>query len=108
MKILFDTNTPAGLGRALHQQQVSLAPRLGWERLRNGLLLDAAERAGFDVLLTCDQNYKYQQNMWGRKLAVVILSTNHWPTLKPFAGRIATAVEFARKGAITRVDLTQL
>ena len=70
------------------------AGELGWQSLENGALLDAAEGAGFDVLITCDQNVLQQQNFTGRKLAVVVLSTNHWPTLRPVAAGIATKVDF--------------
>jgi len=64
---------------------VTCANELGWERLRNGALLDSAEQAGFEVLVTCDQNIRYQQNFTDRKLAVVVLSTNRWPKLRPVA-----------------------
>jgi hypothetical protein len=40
---------------------------------RNGDLLTVAEEAGFDVLLTTDKNMRYQQNLAGRKLAIVVL-----------------------------------
>ena len=60
------------------------------------------------MLLTCDQNFAYQQNLHGRKLAVVIVATNSWPKMKPFASRIATAIDFARKGQITHIDLAEL
>jgi hypothetical protein len=56
VKILFDANTPAPLARFLRGHQVLRADELGWQGLENGALLDAAEQAGFDVLLTCDQN----------------------------------------------------
>ena len=48
--------------------------RMNWagRDLRNGALLDAAEQAGFEMLLTCDQNVRYQQNFAGRKLALVV------------------------------------
>jgi hypothetical protein len=54
VKILFDVNTPATLARSLKGHQVTRAGQLGWQRLENGALLDAAEKAGFDVLVTCD------------------------------------------------------
>ena len=76
MRILFDANTPAPLARSLRGHQVTRADELGWQGLENGELLDATEQAGFDILLTCDQNVRYQQNFEGRALAVVILSTN--------------------------------
>jgi len=81
------------------------ADQMGWQGLENGALLDAAEQAGFDLLLTCDQNVQYQQNFTNRKLALVILSSNHWPTLRRVAARIATAVDFVQTGQIVKVDL---
>ena len=108
MKILFDANTPAPLARFLRGHEVVRADELGWQGLENGALLDAAEQAGFDLLLTCDQNVRYQQNLAGRKLAVVILTSNHWPTLRRVAARIATAVDFVQTGQIVRVDVALL
>jgi len=81
---------------------------MGWQALENGALLSAAEGAGFDLLLTCDQNVPYQQNLSGRRLALAILSTNHWPTLRPVAARIATAVEFVQAGQVVRIDVSAL
>jgi hypothetical protein len=70
VKVLFDANTPVPLARALRGHAVTCAQELGWQGLENGALLDAAEQAGFDVLVTCDQNVGYQQNFKNRKLAV--------------------------------------
>ena len=108
MKILFDANTPAPLARFLRGHEVVRADELGWQGLENGALLDAAEQARFDLLLTCDQNVRYQQNFASRKLALVILSSNHWPTLRRIAARIATAVDFVLPGNIVRVDVAML
>lgn len=105
MKILFDANTPAPLARFLKGHEVVRADQLGWQGLENGALLDAAERAGFDVLVSCDQNVPYQQNFTHRRLALLILSSNHWPTLKPLGRRIATAIDFIRAGQIVRLDV---
>lgn len=108
MKILFDANTPAPLARFLGGHSVTRADELGWHGLENGALLDAAERAGFDLVLTCDQNVRYQQNLTDRRLAIVILSTNHWPSLRLVAARIATAVDFVQPGQIVEVDVAAL
>ena len=108
MKILFDASTPAPLARFLRGHEVVRADELGWQGLENGALLDAAEQAGFDLLLTCDQNVRYQQNFASRKLALVILSSNHWPTLRRIAARIATAVDFVQTEQIVRVDVATL
>jgi hypothetical protein len=57
----------------LRGHDITRADELGWQGLENGDLLDAAEQAGFDLLLTCDQNIRYQQNFTGRKLALLVL-----------------------------------
>lgn len=108
MKVLFDANTPAPLARYLRKHRVTRADELGWQGLENGALLDVAEQAGFDVLLTCDQNVRYQQNLTGRRLAVVILSTNHWPSLRPVAARVATSIDFVQLGLVVKVDIATL
>ena len=84
------------------------ADELGWQGLENGALLDTAEQAGFDLLLTCDQNVRYQQNLTTRKVALVVLSSNHWPTLRRVAARIATVVDFVQTGQIVQVDIAKL
>jgi hypothetical protein len=55
-------------------------------------LLKAAEEAGFEVLLTTDTNLPHQQNLKGRKLAIVILSKNRWSLVRPMMQQIAKAV----------------
>jgi hypothetical protein len=104
VRILFDANTPAPLARFLRNHEVVRADELRWQGLENGDLLDAAEHAGFDLLLTCDQNVRYQQNFTGRRISLVILSSNHWPTMQRVAARIATAVDFVQIGQIVQLD----
>ena len=108
MKILFAANTPAPLAGFLRGHEVTRADELGWPGLENGALLDAAEQGGFDLLLTCDQNVRYQQNFTNVKLALVVLSSNHWPTLRPIAARIATAIDFVQTGQIVKVEIATL
>lgn len=108
MKILFDANTPAPLARFLRGHDVVRADELGRQGLENGALLDAAEQGGFDLLLSCDQNIRHQQNFTSRKLALLVLSSNHWPSLRRVVARIATAVDFMQAGQIVRVDITAL
>jgi predicted nuclease of predicted toxin-antitoxin system len=75
-RILFDQNVPVGLRRHL-PYEVSTAYENGWHELRNGELLGAAERAGFEIFLTCDQSIRHQQKLAGRTIGVVVLLTNH-------------------------------
>jgi hypothetical protein len=63
VRILFDANTPVPLARFLQGHEVVRADELGWQGLENGALLDAAEQAGFDLLLTCDQNHPVLESL---------------------------------------------
>ncbi len=105
MLILFDHGTPRGLARSLQGHTVKEARAQGWDTLSNGELLDAAEEAGFDVLLTTDTNLPHQQNLQKHKLAVVILSKNRWSLVRPMMEQIAKAVNAARPGSCTVVDI---
>lgn len=75
MLVLFDQGTPAPLRHALVGHAVETAYERGWSSLNNGELIAAAEAAGFEVLVTTDKNLKYQQNLTGRCIAIVVLHT---------------------------------
>ncbi len=77
----------------------------GWERLVNGALLDAAEAAGFEVLVTADKNIRYQQNLIGRKIAIVVLGNAQWPVLRRYVERAVAAVNAATLGSYTEVEI---
>lgn len=62
-----------------------------------------AERAGFDVLVTTDRNIRYQQNLMGRKLALVVLEHSQWPMVKLVAASIAAVVDTAKPGSFAEV-----
>jgi hypothetical protein len=106
MLVLFDHGTPRGLARALEGHTVKEARAQGWDTLSNGDLLNAAEKAGFDVLLTTDTNLPHQQNLQGRKLAIVILSKNRWSLVRPMMQQIADAVNAAKPGSCTVVEIS--
>lgn len=97
MRILLDQGTPAPLRRSLEGHSVATAHELGWATLTNGELLAAAEGA-FDVFVTTDQNLRHQQNLAGRRLAILVLPTTSWPRLKLHAAGIAAAVAALRPG----------
>ena len=73
MRILFDQGVPRELAASLRTHEVAEARELGWEPISNGASLKVAEGAGFDLLLTTDKNVRYQQNLSGRKIALVVL-----------------------------------
>lgn len=98
MKVLLDVCTPVQVRHALTAHEVRTAQKMGWGELENGALLAAAEAAGFAVFVICDKNLRYQQNLAGRRLAIVELWTNHRPTLEAHFELIREAVESTPPG----------
>jgi hypothetical protein len=105
MRILFDHGTPRGIGRFLSGHPVTQARQRGWDTLSNGDLLAEAERAGFEVFVTADKNIRYQQNLSGRKIAVVVLSTPQWPLVRLHTDKIAAAINAAAPGTYVEVRI---
>jgi hypothetical protein len=103
MFVLFDNGTPRGLARLLSEHVVVEARARGWEELVNGDLIDAAERSGFEVLVTTDKNIRYQQNLAVRRVALVVLQNSMWPMVKTVAGEIVAAVDAAKPGSYIEV-----
>lgn len=84
-RILLDENIPFGLRRLLPDDHVVHVTQLGGDGLSNGRLIDVAEMASFTVMVTADRNLRYQQNLAGRRLALVVLSTNRWNVIRSSA-----------------------
>lgn len=105
MRILFDQGTPVAIRDALTDHSVRTAYEQGWSALSNGELLRVAEEEGYDVLLTTDTNLPEQQKLKSRKLAVVILSKNRWRLIQPRLTEIAKAVNTARPGTYSVVEI---
>jgi hypothetical protein len=105
MRILFDHGTPFPLREALTGHDITRTQDRGWDRLSNGALLTAAEQAGFELLLTTDKNIRYQQNLTGRTIAILVLGTSQWPVLRLHVQRIADAVNAVTPGSYTEVSI---
>ncbi len=76
-----------------------------WDEMSNGELLTVAETAGFEVLVTTDENIRYQQSLIGRKIAIVVLGKGRWLLIKPLLADVAAAVNAATPGSYTEVDI---
>ena len=105
MKVLFDHNVPRKLRHSLPEHGVQTADELGWAQLTNGELLSAAEGSDFDLLVTCDKNLSYQQNLTGRRIAIIVLSTNDWKVVRQGATAIREVVNDARAGSFRFLSL---
>lgn len=104
MKILFDQGTPVPLRKHLDGHVILTANEQGWATLSNGDLLDAAEREGFQVLITTDQSLSYQQNLTTRIIAIIVLRTTSWPIIQSQLDKVRQAVQLATNGTYQELD----
>ncbi len=106
MRVLFDHGTPAPLQEFLRpDHEIWQAKAQGWDRLKNGELLTAAEAAGCEVLVTTDKNIRYQQNLTARTIAIVVLGNPQWPVLRHYVHLVVSAVNAAKPGSYAEVDI---
>ena len=92
MRVLFDQGVPLPLKGFLVGKEVSTLYELAWSQLSNGDLIDRAEKDGCDCFATTDKNLKYQQNLTGRRISIVVLPTPSWPKLKEHAAYVESIV----------------
>lgn len=104
MKILFDQGAPVPLRSYLLHHKIETAYENGWSNLENGDLLTKAEAAGFDALVTTDQNLRYQQNLAGRKISIVVLLTTSWPRIRNHAALVVQAVDKLSPGSYQEIN----
>lgn len=98
---------PRSLREYLGNHEVTTADEAGWAELTNGDLLRSAEDEGYQVFVSADKNLSYQQNLSNRRLAMVILSSNHWPTIRSAAPEIVAAIQRSQAGSFTSVDISR-
>jgi hypothetical protein len=104
--VLFDNGTPRTLARYLIDRHlVTEARARGWGELGNGELLNQAEAAGFEVLVTTDKNLGYQQNLTTRKIAIVVLGKGRWTLIQPHVAEVVAAVNAAAPGSFAEVEI---
>ena len=105
MRVLFDQGTPVPLRRYLGSHTIVTVFENGWSNMQNGELPDAAESAGFQGLVTTDQNLKYQQNLSNRRIAILVLTTTNWKIIERNAERVANAVNGLKSGDYVELEL---
>ena len=105
MRVLFDKGAPNGLARHLEGHAVSMVEQCGWGRLENGDLLTVAEQSGYELFLTADKNLRYQQNLAGRKMSIVVLGQSPWPLVRQHIPAVVAAVNAATSGSFIEVEI---
>ena len=103
MRILFDHNTPRPLRRYLTGHAVDTADERGWAAIRNGNLLDNAEREGYEIMITADHSMRYQQNLEHRRIALVVLLSNRWSDVQLRVDDIRAALDGIQPGELREV-----
>lgn len=108
MRVLVDECAPKALKSFLtgHGHECRTVHEAGWSGKQNGELLALAEPV-FDVLLTLDTNLRYQQNLTGRKIAILVLlaRTNRLIDLREYFAACVEALESIKPGEIVQVGL---
>jgi hypothetical protein len=104
VRVLFDQGEPAPLREHLQGHEVATAFELGWSTASNGELLSLAE-SKFDVFVTTDRNLRNQQNLAGRRIAIVVLPTTSWPRLQGIMSRITAELNSIQPGEYRPVPL---
>jgi hypothetical protein len=105
MKILFDNGAPKPIARSLTGHEITYARKIGWHEMENGELIQKAEEAGYEVLLSTDKNIRYQQNLTGRTIALIVLGNQQWPIVRLYLDKIAAAVNACTPGSYTEVEI---
>ena len=105
MKLLFDQGTPAPLAVRLREHFVDTLAEKGWSDKGNGELLDLAEQEGYEVLVTTDQNLRYQQHLAARQIGLVVLLSTNWHEVRLRTTEISQAIAVVRPGEVIEVPI---
>ena len=105
MKLLFDQGTPAPLRGYLPGHAANTLAEKGWSDKDNRALLDLAEREGYEVFITTDQNLRHQQNLAGRQVGIVVLLATAWPDVRLRTREINEAISLVRPGEVREVSI---
>ncbi len=106
MRVLIDESLPVELADELTGHDVATVHGEGWLRLRNGVLLRAAVRAGFAAIVTGDQNLRYQQNLPKIGIAAIVVTRvrNRIEDLRPLTPRNVQALETVQPGEVVEIS----
>ncbi len=105
MLILFDQGTPWPLRRYLTGHTIHSAYWLGWDELPDDELLERAEEEGFELLITTDQDIRYQQNTVGRTLAILVLMHTDWSIIQMRTDEIRDTVNQIEPGDYVEIEI---
>lgn len=106
MRILLDECVPRPLKRKLSDYDIRTVVEMGWSGKKNGELLRLMNQEGFIVLLTTDQNLRYQQNLEQAGIAIIVLvaRSNRLPDLVPLIPETRSALDAITPGDVIEIQ----
>lgn len=106
MRLLIDECVDERLRLLFQDHDCQTARFANLAGMKNGHLLEAAEAAGFDILITVDQNIPDQQQLAGRRISLVILCgpTNRLRDLEPLALAAMAALDSIGYGEVVKIS----
>ena len=106
MRILIDECLPRRCKTLISGHEIVTVPEVGWAGKKNGELLALMESKGYDVFITADQNTRYQQNLKGRQIAimVLVLPALHFDYVVALSDKIQVALAIIQPGAFVTVQ----
>ena len=105
MLVLLDHSAPRPLRAYLPGHTVHTTEQLGWDRLPDGDMMTRAEKAGYELLITCDKRLRHQQNLSGRNLSVLVLMYNNWRLIRDKVDAINAAINDIRPGELLEITI---
>jgi len=84
---------------------VEQRPEAGFAGRKNGALLSLAESAGFEIFVTMDKGIQYEQNLTGRKIAIIVLhaKSNRLADLLPLVPNCLTLIGSIEAGRVVHL-----
>jgi hypothetical protein len=107
VRILLDECIDEGLRHSVTGHHCQTCRYAGLTGLANGQLLAAAEQAGFEVLVTVDQNMPYQQSLRGRAISLLVLQarTTNLDDLMKLIPDVLNALDVLKPGEVVRIGI---
>ncbi len=102
MTVLLDESVPRVVKTLLSQFDIKTVQEMGWTGIKNGELIAKTEEK-FQILITADKNLRYQQNLSGRRLAIIVLPTNRVPEVTALLPAIVGAINTAATGMFVEI-----
>jgi hypothetical protein len=107
-KVLLDEGVPHGVRGWLTDHEVVTVQWLGWDGIKNGQLLTSAKNQGFEVIITADQQWPYQQNLPEHHVGIIVITNSNWLLLRSntvVREALLVAVEVVQPGEISVVEV---